>query len=195
MDEKRRERETLYAYIDESGQDTKGTFFVVGIVVIGEIRAALLAELEAIERRSGKGVVKWHKSRPDARRRYMEEVSRLSLLRDSLFYEITGDGKNYFHRIATATAHAILKKVKTDAYRASIFVDGFTQSELAMLVPVLKEFRIKKRKLRGVRREENDAFIRLADALCGLVRDSHDKNVWSMTMLRRLLKRRLAASL
>jgi hypothetical protein len=32
--------------------------------------------------------------------------------------------------------------------------------------------RIKKRKLRGVRRDENNALIRFADAVCGLVRDA-----------------------
>ena len=40
-----------YCYVDETGQDTKGAYFLVSIVVVSENRDELLAELEAIERK------------------------------------------------------------------------------------------------------------------------------------------------
>lgn len=67
-----KKRESLYAYIDESGQDTEGRFFVVGILVVGEVRASLQKQIETIEQQSGKDVAKWHKARPDSRKKYSE---------------------------------------------------------------------------------------------------------------------------
>ena len=187
-------RETLYAYIDESGQDTEGRFFVVGVLVIGETRATIQKQLEEIEKISGKGNSKWHKAKSNSRKKYIEAVVRLSELHSSLFYEIFHDDKKYVQLIGYATAHAILKKAKP-SYRVSIFVDGFTQTELERLIPIFKDFQIRKRKLRGVRREENNAFIRLVDALCGLVRDASDDNQWSKDMLKRLQKKNLVTVL
>lgn len=53
----------LYVYVDESGQDTEGALFVVGIVVTSEQREQLRHELEAVEIASRKGKVKWHLQR------------------------------------------------------------------------------------------------------------------------------------
>jgi len=48
----------LYAYVDESGQDTEGRFFVVSVVLFGTDRDTVLARLESLEARTGKGRVK-----------------------------------------------------------------------------------------------------------------------------------------
>lgn len=44
----------LYCYVDESGQDTKGEIFVVGIVILEQERERMEKELESIETISGK---------------------------------------------------------------------------------------------------------------------------------------------
>lgn len=44
----------LYAYVDESGQDTQGELFVVAVVVTGSERDALRQALRNIERDSCK---------------------------------------------------------------------------------------------------------------------------------------------
>jgi hypothetical protein len=44
----------LYAYVDESGQDTGGRLFVVGVVVTGTQRDAVFQQLEALEQRRAK---------------------------------------------------------------------------------------------------------------------------------------------
>ena len=38
-----------YAYVDESGQDTKGMMFVVSVLVLGKERETVLQQLEKIE--------------------------------------------------------------------------------------------------------------------------------------------------
>ena len=49
----------LYCYVDETGQDTGGAFFLV-VVIIAEKDSALLLEkqLEQIEKESGKRALK-----------------------------------------------------------------------------------------------------------------------------------------
>ena len=42
---------------------------------------------------------------------------------------------------------------------------------------------------------ENNTFIRLADALCGLVRDVEDGQEWASEMLRRLEKKKAVSAL
>jgi hypothetical protein len=41
-------------------------------------------------------------------------------------------------------------------------------------------------KIRGVRNEKSDAGIRLADALCGLVRDAEEGQDWAYEALEKL---------
>jgi hypothetical protein len=47
----------------------------------------------------------------------------------------------------------------------------------------LRDLHIQTRKVRGVRKDENDALIRLADAVCGLVRDAEDGVPWALNAL------------
>ncbi len=47
----------------------------------------------------------------------------------------------------------------------------------------------------GVKRDENNALIRLADAICGLVRDAQDGNKWAKKELKRLIKKGIADAL
>jgi hypothetical protein len=168
-----KKRQKTYAYVDESGQDTDGKFFIVGVVVTEENRDAVLKELEAIEEESGKRNIKWHSARPQHREKYMTLVGRSPLLKSQAFFDTFANTKQYIELSSFATALAILRKAEEN-YSASIFVDGFNKRELEKFEQGLKELRIKKRKLRGVRRDENNALIRFADAVCGLVRDASE---------------------
>jgi hypothetical protein len=56
-------------------------------------------------------------------------------------------------------------------YHVTVFVDGLKRKERELFTRGLRELRVKTRKIRGVKRDENDALICLADALCGLVHD------------------------
>ena len=57
----------LYCYIDETGQDSIGKFFIVSVVLTGEVREKLAKRLEQIEQSSGKGETKWTYSRQNSR--------------------------------------------------------------------------------------------------------------------------------
>jgi transposase-like protein len=67
------EQQKLYAYVDESGQDTRGTIFLVSVVVTGEQRDAARRALQGIEWASGKRERKWTRSRVRERAAYIEQ--------------------------------------------------------------------------------------------------------------------------
>jgi hypothetical protein len=56
-------------------------------------------------------------------------------------------------------------------------IDGLPRSQQGEIGTRLRRLGIQTKKVRGVREDENDALIRLADALCGFVRtavEGHD---------------------
>lgn len=174
----------LYAYVDESGQETAGRLFVVSVLVSGPERETLLTQLEAIEAQSGKGRVKWHKARFSARQAYMLAVGQLILLAHSLFVARFTHSREYTHLTAAATAEAVRQKAPPP-YKLTVFVDGLRKHETAGFRQALRALQVQAHKVRGVRRDENDALIRLVDALCGMVRDADEGQVWAATMLTR----------
>ena len=86
----------LYAYVDESGQDTEGRFFVVSVVLVGTERDTVLARLEALEDRSRKGRVKWRRARYAFRQAYIAGLLDMPLLAESIFVTTFHNARNYF---------------------------------------------------------------------------------------------------
>jgi hypothetical protein len=187
-------KQKLYAYVDESGQDTKGMMFVVSVLVLGKERETVLQQLEKIEIESGKKNMKWHKSRPVFRMQYLERVTQLQRLKGRIFFEIFSDTKKYIDLTSFTTAKAILKRSSED-YRARVFIDGFKRKELEIFRRGLRALKVKARQIRGVKKDENDAFIRLVDAICGLVRDAKEDNEWARGILSKLKKNKIVTEL
>jgi hypothetical protein len=75
----------LYAFIDESGQDTLGELFVVAAVLTGHDHERVRQSLERLERASGKGLRKWMKATPRQRLAYLTAVLQLPALQGHLF--------------------------------------------------------------------------------------------------------------
>lgn len=168
-------KQKLYAYVDESGQDTRGLIFVVSVVVLGGERDRIEQRLQEIEERTHKGATKWHKSRHEFRDAYIEALAATAELKRAVFISVYRDSLQYDELTALTTARAVLKKA-TLPYKATIFVDGLSGSAL----PRLRDLHVHTKKIRGVRKDENSALIRLADAFCGLVRDKHDQTPWAV---------------
>lgn len=68
-----------------------------------------------------------------------------------------------------STAKAMLKAGRPGA-SAVVYVDGLPKSRLRWFVVELRRLSVRTSKVVGVRKEETDALIRLADACCGFVR-------------------------
>jgi predicted GTPase len=159
----------LYCYVDETGQDTEGEFFLVSVVVTESDRERLRQQLESIEKTSGKGQRKWIRVRHNQRVAYIREVLKIPALKGRLNYAIHRHTTDYLPRAILTTARAITLHA-TDDYQAVVFVDGLRKSQTKWFGAELRHLRVRTAKVRGVRREEADALMRLADAIAGFVR-------------------------
>jgi hypothetical protein len=182
------EKKKLYAYVDESGQDTGGLVFVVSVLILENERVHICEELEKIEIESRKKNTKWNKSHHEFRKAYIEDILKVKDLRGRIFFEIFSDTKKYIELTSFATAKAVLKRSGKDDYKVTVFVDGFKKREIEIFSRGLRDLRIKTRKIRGVKKDENNTFIRLVDAVCGLVRDKEDGNEWAGEATAKLIK-------
>lgn len=133
----------LYCYIDETGQDTEGRFFlVVALVASKEAVLSLETSLEEIERESGKRALKWHKTRPTRREAYLRRLLELPELKGSIFYSIFSDTKEYTRHTAETVAQAVQRKA-TPPYQATILIDGLNEAELRAVRRHLKQAAVK----------------------------------------------------
>lgn len=184
----------LYAYIDESGQDTQGRLFVVSVLVVGKEREALLERLGEIEMSSGRRNSKWNKSGFPQRKKYIESLARLGGLKGKIFFDTFRDTKKYMEMTYLTAARAIFRKAD-HACEVTVFIDGFRKAEVEKFSRGLRDLRVRIRKVRGVKKDENDAFIRLADSVCGLARDAEDGKRWPAEALRKLSNKGIVNSL
>ncbi len=159
----------LYCYVDETGQDTNGEFFLVAAVVIGQDRDAILPILETIERQSGKNKVKWVRARESFNQAYMEAVLAESCFKGRLSFAVYRNSTEYLQHRVQATQLAISKYAE-ERYKATIIVDGLQGKQVRDFRNLLRIVGIRFKTVRGIR-DEADAFVRLADAVCGFTRN------------------------
>lgn len=184
---------TVFVYADESGQDDRALFFGVSIVMLSAIyRDKLLIELENIEVSTKKRNRKWHGSYPAYRRAYIESISDLGVLRDKIFYKKYPKENKYLDFTVDAIACA-LRHSRPE--RIVIYMDGLPKGSIPKFKRQLKPSIKAPAKVRGVRKDENNSLIRLADAICGVVRDAYEGDVWARKMLQRFKKRGLLTEL
>lgn len=163
-------KQKLYCYVDETGQDTKGGLFLVALVVTGEERDSLAAEAERIEETSGKGIKKWRKAEFSRKIQYLKAILSSPLFQASLFYASYEHTSAYLDLTILSTARALLRKAGDSEYKATIIVDGLRATESVRFAAGLRQLRIGVRKVRGMK-DESSPLLRLADAICGFVRD------------------------
>jgi hypothetical protein len=161
----------LYCYVDESGQDTKGSLYIVSAIIMESERDELTRLLEQIEKRSGKGTNKWTKARPERRAAYIRAVLQTSAFKNKLNYGLYPGTQKYVEATISMTAETITSYVLDEKYKANVLVDGLRDSERNAFAVGLRKQGIRTGEVKGVD-DENDALIRLADAICGFVRDA-----------------------
>lgn len=156
--------EKLYAYVDETGQETAGAFFLVAVVVAGEDRDALLEWLAAVEQATGKGKTPWHRSRHEARLAYIDRVLNDARFSGRVFYSVYRGTRAYHDLTLLTVAKALGERSGGNPYRVTVVIDGLPRSEIRLVSVGLRRLRVPIRKVRGAR-DESHALVRLADAM------------------------------
>lgn len=177
----------LYCFVDETGQDTKGLFFLVAIVLKEKKSLEFLEKkLRNIEIKSGKKFSKWTKTRNKNKRNYLLQIVDIKALKNSIFYSVYRDTKEYTPLISFSIAKAIFAKKEND-YQVKITIDGINKREIGKVRTELKKLRIKYKKIRGLK-DEQSVFLRLADAMAGFIRDFSEKQDYTKTIMRKFKK-------
>ena len=159
----------LYCYIDESGRHREEETFIVSVVITEEEREELRERLEEIEKDSGKGRVSWVGAKDKARVAYIKRVLATPAFKGKLNYATYHPSTEHLANTVLTTARAISIYVR-GKYKATIFVDGLPKSQTRWFGSELRHLRIRTQKVRGIRKEEADALMRLADAVAGFAR-------------------------
>jgi len=168
----------LYCYIDETGQDTLGAFFIVAIVVTDDQQHELEKSLEAIEQSVGKRT-KWMKTRDKVRAAYGDALTKSDLPAMIFVKTFEPSGRGSFDDLEVlAAAQAIssyreVHNIREDEYKLTITVDGLSRTVAARMGSEFRKLGIKPRKIVG-KKDESSAVIRLADAIAGLAREAHE---------------------
>ena len=174
----------LYCYVDETGQDTKGDLFLVSVVVTEAERDHLRDQLQRIEDKSGKGRVKWIRAKHSARVAYIRAILKSPRFKGTLSFAMYRNTSDYLPLTILTTARAITLHADRD-YSSVVFVDGLPKSQTKWFGAELRHLRIRTDKVRGVRKEETEPLMRLADGVAGFVRAAISGN----KELQRLLKK------
>jgi hypothetical protein len=162
-----------YYYVDETGQDTKGELFIVAIVVAGQYLEDWRKACEEIEKQSRKGKVKWRLTPHDRQIAYMRLVLQRPLFAGRLTFALYPRKQDY-DTLTVQTIALAVKQAGNEGGDNVILVDGLPKQRWKDYARWIRQRGARVEKVRGVRRDENDALIRLADSVCGFVRAAHE---------------------
>ncbi|MBX7235692.1 MAG: DUF3800 domain-containing protein [Caldilineales bacterium] len=163
----------FFCYVDETGQDTNGRLFIVAVVVTAENRDELRQTCELIEQISHKGQRKWAKSSKSARVSYIQQLLAQRIISDfQASYAIYSNNHDYVDLTVRTIARTIEASHETE-YEATVLIDGLPRSMERRVGLHLRRLGIHVKKVRGID-DEADVLIRLADAICGLVRGAEE---------------------
>lgn len=183
-------RKKLYCFVDETGQDTQGKLFLVAIILTDiEALSTLESELLDIELLSGKKKLKWNKTKNDLKVEYLKQILTIKALKRSIYYSIYHDSLEYSKLTSLTIAKTILTKANSE-YEVSIIIDGLNDKERIKVTTELKSLRIKYRKIRGMKDEQN-VFLRLADSMAGFLRDVSENQSYANTLMKQFKSRNM----
>lgn len=162
--------QTLYCYVDESGADTKGRIYVVAVPTFGDSRDEMRLACEEFEWASNKYKRKWGGTRPERRLEYLRLIFADKRFKGCLRYAIFYDTE-YEANTVQAIARAARFNAP-DKFDLKVYVDALSKTQRASYMRDLnKKWGIRGADMRGIAKDENEALVRLADAIAGFVRD------------------------
>lgn len=175
-------------YVDESGQDTKGEIFVVGIVAVKN-SDKFRQHCESLERTSRKGPAKWGKANRNNRLIYLRTIVSDDRFRDFLLFSYLFQGTKDYVGSTTRGIDLAVASLQPSDSSVYVYIDGLVKTQYKNYQVRLRKLGCHVEKVRG-RKDQNEPLIRLADAVAGATRDlleyenSELKELFSLAMTR-----------
>ena len=124
-----------------------------------------------VEQDSRKGKRKWSKTNFARRIAYIERIVSNPAFKGKLDFAVYRNSLDYTTLTVRTITRALKLKRETD-YRATVFIDGLARALEQTVGLNLRRSGIPAKKVRGIKKDETSELIRLADAVCGFVRDA-----------------------
>ena len=171
----------LYCFVDETGQDTKGAFFLVSIVLKERKNLEILEKkLLKIESSEKKSFVNWKKLSFEKKAALLKKLANLKELYGSIYYSAYQTSTIYTSLTALTIAKAVLnKQTGNQDYIVTVVIDGLNDKEREAVSHELKKLKIHYRKIRGMKDEQN-IFLRLAHFFASILRDYKEKQRYAI---------------
>ena len=165
---------------DESGQDTRGEFFIVaGVMVVAENTDAARQFYASIEKTSGKGKAKWASAKKDKRLSYLRQAIQGAPSLDIKFFYCVFRQRTDYDGATVEGIARVVHRLQRSASRVYVYVDGLTKPKCSDYKNRLRRLGCRRvQNVKGVRKRQNDPLIRLADALAGAIGEArkHQEN-------------------
>lgn len=164
--------------MDETGQDTGGKlFFVVVIIKESKDLVSLERSLEDIETKSGKRKFKWRKTSKEIKKKYLSGLLQTKGIKNSVYFSKFENTREYTVLTSLTIAKTILMQDIKEPI-VTIIIDGLNDKERENVSKELKKLKIRYRKIRGMKDEQN-ILLRLADAFAGFLREYYEKETYT----------------
>ena len=160
----------LYVYADEAGQDATSRFFIVVVLASDKDQDTLRKQLVDIETQAETHALKWHKSRPERRVKYLSLVLDRNIGFGNVYIGRYKKPIPYFFPILEVVEKAIMRASK-GKYRAIVHVDGINKTIARALTNALRSRGVSLRMVRS-RKDESEILIRFVDIWAGCIRSA-----------------------
>jgi len=104
-----------------------------------------------------------------------------------LHFAIYRNALDYASMTVRTIAEALMANGETN-FRVTVFIDGLARPLEQTVGLRLRRSGIPAKKVRGIKKEESDALLRLADAICGFVRDAMNGEPKMRTLFERSMR-------
>jgi len=179
------QKQKLYCYVDETGQDTNGELFLVSIVLKESEEISIFEkELKAIEIRTGKHLLKWKRTPFNCKKEYIRQLIDSNILNKTIYYSIYSNSKDYSSLTSLTIAKTILSQPKRK-YVLTIIIDGLNSKEREHTANELKLLHISFRKIRGLK-DHQSIFLRLADSFAGFLREVQEDEEYTKDLYQKM---------
>lgn len=141
--------------------------------------------METIELRSWKGKKKWTHVRKEQKTAYIEAIIQHTAFRHTFFSRRYVDTIYYEQHVIETIADGVHSRIGRRTHcKIDVRIDGLGKTERFRIAHELRRKGVRVDTMRGPK-DENDPFIRLADALAGLVRDAWEGEEYAMRLLQK----------
>lgn len=174
----------LYCFVDETGQDTKGEFFLVSIVLkekqdLDDLEQKLLK----LESASGK-FLKWKKLSFKDKNNLLGNLGKIPELKNTIYYSVYHDSLAYTPLVSLSIAKAVLAQGENETI-TTVTIDGLNNKDREIVSHELKKLKIRYRKIRGLK-DEQSIFLRLAHVFANFLRDYEEKQKYAIEAMSNL---------